>query len=50
MGGHLAGYKSENGEMHRLDGDGEVGTATSLLIESEGEFPVDSFQLKDQST
>ena len=36
--------------MHSPDGDEEVVTTTSLLIESEGEFSVEPFQLKVQST
>ena len=36
--------------MHSPDGDGEVFTTTSLLIEIEGEFLVEPFQPKDQST
>ena len=50
MGGHPTGHISAYREMHSLDGDREDVTATFLLIGSEGEFPVEPFQLKISST
>ena len=50
MGGHPEGHILAYGDMHSLDGDGEVVTTTSLIIESEGELSVEPFKLNDQST